>query len=189
MQAKIKHETINGVLVLHDLTTGTRDNGVTIAADAQAVIHHCIQNLGLKRDTPVIFDARGSWDQLLHDGVEFIRINKLSRFAKDEAVLLVQDPSYDSGGDFWKFHKIVNQERRAAHRESGPQILQQHGVKYFEVKNGGAHIIIGQPAVLHFWPGTQRWIHVRVKNINGRGTQKLIDWIKKNQPNLLNGEQ
>lgn len=188
MQAKIKHEVINGVMVLTDLTTGTREDGVSIAQDAKAVIEHCIKNLGLKSDMPVVYDARGRWDQLDHNGKEFLRVIALNRFAKDEAVLLLQDPSFDSGGDFWKIHKIHDQERREKNREVGPQILTQHGIK-FVVKNGGAHIIIGEPAVLHFWPGTQRWIHARVKRINGRGTQGLIDWIKKHQPNLLTGEQ
>lgn len=184
MQAKIKHEIINGVLVLTDLRTGTREGGVSIASDAQAVILHCIEHLGLKRDMPVVFDARGKWDELKHNGKEFLAINALSRFDKNEAVLLCQDPSFDTGGDFWKFHKIHDQERRAANRESGPQILQQHGIE-FVVKNGGAHIMIGDPVILHYWPGTQRWIHSRIKRINGRGTQKLIDWIKKHHPLLI----
>lgn len=181
MQAKIKHEVINGVMVLTDLTTGTREDGVSITKDAKAVIEHCIRNLGLKHDMPVVYDARGRWDQLVHNGMEFVKINSLSRFAKDEAVLLLQDPQYDSGSDFWQFHKIKNQERRAANRETGPELLTQHGIK-FVIKNGGAHIIIGEPALMHFWPGTQRWVHARIKHINGRGTQGLIDWIKKHQP-------
>lgn len=90
--------------------------------------------------------------------------------------------------EIWRALKLQDQERRAANRETGPLILAEHGVEFVS-KNNGAHLIIGKPAVVNFWPGTQRWTAVRNSSVNGRGAKGLIDWLRKNHPSLLKGEK
>lgn len=188
MRASIKHETRNGVLILTDLYKGSPH--VSVTNDAQGVIEYAIRNLGLTADMPVILcDVDKKWDQMVHDGTEFLGFKPLNQFEKDKAVLLVQDPDQDSGGDFWNYFKIKDQERRAANREVGPQVLVDNGITSFVIKNLGAHIIIGQPPVANYWPGTGRWSSMRNKNVNGRGAKGLVDWLKKFHPQLLKGER
>ena len=81
-------------------------------------------------------------------------------------------------GDTFKVLKVVHQEKRAANRSSSAQILTDAGIR-FEVKNGGAHLIVhGARGVIDFWPGTGKYIcrfgSVTTPKIIGRGVRNVV---------------
>lgn len=184
MRAEFTHKWVNDVLVLRDKNKGA----LSITNDAEAVVEHCITVLGAKPQTLIVYrDTRGIYDQLVHDGAKFIDFKSLNTIYENDAVVLLQDPKFDSGGDFWKFHKLHSQQHRAEKREEGPKLLKEYGVE-FVVKNNGAHILIGKPVVANFWPGTGRWTSADNSN-NGQGINGMIAWLKKNHPTILKGKQ
>ncbi len=80
----------------------------------------------------------------------------------------------DTLGDFWRDVKAARQQKRADNRTSSAELLIKARVP-FEVKNGGAHLIVkaddGQ--MIDFWPGTGLWI-VRGSTRRHGGVRKLI---------------
>lgn len=71
--------------------------------------------------------------------------------------------------------------KRQHNRESSPQVLERHGVRY-ESRNGGIHLIVscgemGNETVVDFWPGTGKWIARDVAKSNGRGVFRLLKWL------------
>jgi hypothetical protein len=67
-------------------------------------------------------------------------------------------PDDDSLSDFWRDVRHAGQVKRASNRAQSPEFLREAGVE-FEVKNGGAHLIVKGPAgLIDFWPGTGLWI-------------------------------
>jgi hypothetical protein len=64
-----------------------------------------------------------------------------------------------------------SKRRRASHRKNSAEILRARGIP-FESKNAGAHLIVGDPPVADFWPGTGLWI-LR-KGGSGRGVFNLL---------------
>ena len=60
-------------------------------------------------------------------------------------------------GDVFNAMRKAGRERRASNRETSPEVLRDHGVA-FEVKNGGAHLIVRHgDRVADLWPGTGKY--------------------------------
>jgi len=81
--------------------------------------------------------------------------------------------------DMYREMKEAESARRAERRVSAPDMLRAHNI-VFDVKNGGAHLIINtRSGCVDFWPGTQRWIS-RLKNKagNGRGFKTLLSFLE-----------
>ena len=75
-------------------------------------------------------------------------------------------------GDYWRAARAESAKRRANNREKSAEILSEHGIE-FEVKNGGAHIIVkGVDCLIDFWPGTGKFI-TRNGDL-GRGVRNLL---------------
>lgn len=70
----------------------------------------------------------------------------------------------------WREYKRQRQVKRAANRESAPQLLREAGIPFVE-RNNGAHLIIADQ--YDFWPGTGLW-KSRRNNQSQRGVRSLI---------------
>lgn len=78
-----------------------------------------------------------------------------------------------SDSEMWRERKKDSQEKRATNRENSVQLLTEWGIAY-EVKNGGAHLIVKHRGlVVDFWPGTGKWI------VRGGGSGRGIYNLKK----------
>lgn len=76
----------------------------------------------------------------------------------------------------WTDAKVRSQEKRADNRAASKAILEAAGIP-LEVKNNGAHLIVGKPPLIDFWPGTGKWI-VRATQRPGRGVYPLLKLLK-----------
>jgi hypothetical protein len=66
---------------------------------------------------------------------------------------------------------------KAVRRHESPELLRKAGVQ-FEVKNGGAHLIVTGPrGFIDFWPGPGKWI-CRSGHVGGGGLDGLIEFVK-----------
>lgn len=76
-------------------------------------------------------------------------------------------------GDLFNAAREAGRERRASNRETTPEVLRQHGVQ-FQVKNGGAHLIVQHGGkVADLWPGTGKY-QVRGSGGYRRGVFNLL---------------
>jgi hypothetical protein len=93
----------------------------------------------------------------------------------------VEDDDDVSG--MWRDHHKARQEKRGENRDASQQLLQDHGVA-FEVKNGGAHLIVkGDGSIVDFWPGTGLWLVRESKPVaRGRGVFNLLKRLGKVKP-------
>lgn len=82
----------------------------------------------------------------------------------------------DMGDDFREWKKR-SQRKRESNRATSANILEANRIP-FEVKNGGAHLIVGGgPCLIDFWPGTGKFIG-RDGKTSGRGVRNLIKAMK-----------
>lgn len=65
-----------------------------------------------------------------------------------------------------------SKRRRALNRESSAKLLRDSGVPFLS-SNNGAHLIVGQPPMFDFWPGTGKWI-ARGGSKKGRGVFNML---------------
>lgn len=76
-------------------------------------------------------------------------------------------------GEIYGAMHEAGRERRASNRESTPDVLRAHGIA-FEVKNGGAHLIVNHNnKVADLWPGTGKY-QVRGSGKYRRGVFNLL---------------
>lgn len=87
----------------------------------------------------------------------------------------------DQGDDvteLWREHRDASKAKRADNRENGLALLKKHEL-HVEVKNGGAHLIVKQAAmVIDYWPGTGQWM-VRHSEKRSRGIFTLLKHLGK----------
>lgn len=82
----------------------------------------------------------------------------------------------DDIGAMWREHKAERQIKRAKNRDDSLRILREARA-VFEVKNGGAHVIVtAADQMIDFWPGTGLWI-VRGKEKRRRGVASLLAFV------------
>jgi hypothetical protein len=81
-------------------------------------------------------------------------------------------------GEVWRAHNKQRQGKRALNREQSVKMLRDAGV-CFELKNGGAHVIIanGDALRVDFWPGTGLWRVSRPIIHEERGVRQLIKYL------------
>lgn len=77
-------------------------------------------------------------------------------------------------GELFNDYRAVRKEKRAANRENGLKLLQEAGIA-FEVKNGGAHLVV--EGRYDYWPGTGLWM-CRGDKTKRRGVHRLIERIR-----------
>ena len=66
---------------------------------------------------------------------------------------------------------------RAAKRDAGAKLMRELGVP-FELKNGGAHLILQHKNMtIDFWPGTSKWL-VRGQSRSYQGIELLLTVLK-----------
>lgn len=76
-------------------------------------------------------------------------------------------------GELFAAAREAGRERRASNRETTPEVLRQHGVR-FVVKNDGAHLIVTHgDKVADLWPGTGKY-NVRGSTRYKRGVFNLL---------------
>lgn len=75
-------------------------------------------------------------------------------------------------GEFWRDVREAGRQCRQRNRLYSPTILAERGI-HFEVKNGGAHLIVtGRDCLIDFWPGTGKYIARDGRK--GRGVRNLM---------------
>lgn len=75
-------------------------------------------------------------------------------------------------GEVYEALREESAAKRASNRQSSTALLRARGIPH-TVKNGGAHVIVGEPAFADFWPGTGLWIE-RSTGRKGRGVFRLL---------------
>lgn len=101
--------------------------------------------------------------------------------AVEPASKAAEDDSYTMG-EFWAEVKPVmkarSMEKRAQNRSNSAHVLSGRGIEY-EVKNGGAHLIVTHAkGIVDFWPGTGRWRTRTDPIIDRRGVFQLVDYLE-----------
>lgn len=71
----------------------------------------------------------------------------------------------------------TRKERILSNRESSAIVLRRHGVPFLS-KNDGAHLIVGNPPEVDFWPGTGLWITRDDTKQQGRGVFNLLRMLR-----------
>jgi hypothetical protein len=96
----------------------------------------------------------------------------------------MSNDDYDMG-DLWREVKKERQAKRASNRATSPELLKQAGIA-FELKNGGAHLVIrAHGGTVDFWPGTGKWETRGYRSpLAGRGVQRLINTVKNDLPRI-----
>jgi hypothetical protein len=75
------------------------------------------------------------------------------------------------------FDRAESQQRRKVHRDHAPSVLAMAGIPFVS-KNGAAHLIVGEPPLFDFWPGTGLY-RGRGTSVQGRGIRNLIAAYRK----------
>ena len=75
-------------------------------------------------------------------------------------------------GEMWAAQREASQAKRASNREQSARLLASTGIPFVS-RNGGAHLIVGEPPFADFWPGTGKFIE-RGSNRSGRGVKNLL---------------
>ena len=80
-------------------------------------------------------------------------------------------------GEMWSAEREASQAKRASNRRHSAHLLVSAGVPFVS-KNGGAHLLVGEPIFADFWPGTGLWIE-RSTGHKSRGVRNLIATYKR----------
>jgi hypothetical protein len=69
----------------------------------------------------------------------------------------------------------LSRKKRAANREEGQELLENHGIP-FVTNNFGVHLMVdfGCNGIVDFWPGTEKWISRKYQE-KGFGIVSMID--------------
>jgi hypothetical protein len=75
-------------------------------------------------------------------------------------------------GEMFDGMREESRQRRKSHRDHAPSVLAMAGIPFLS-KNGAAHLIVGEPPLFDFWPGTGLYANKKT-GARGRGLRNLI---------------